>query len=188
MPRTTISGWSPLSRAGFWMRCSKNLVKNMPRNDEFNKSLDEMREKTKALNDSLKTLTAQGLEGLTRAVQQSTAGRRSGADGSSIVTQELSSLLRRELTAGIAALFSGGKTSPLAGQLPGAATRDQGMNVVIHNNTPSTVTATPSMDSFDRKSLEITIDQMVANALTQGAETTGILRSLFGLVPGLIGR
>lgn len=160
----------------------------MPRNDEFNKSLDEMREKTRALNDSLKALTAQGLEGLNRAVNQSAAARRSGTDAGAIVTQELSSLLRRELTAGIAALFNGGKTSPLAGLLPGPASRDSGVSVVIHNNTPAAITATPSMDSFDRKSLEITIDQMVANALTQGTETTGILRSLFGLVPGLIGR
>lgn len=157
----------------------------MPRNDDFNKSVDEMREKTRALNDSLKALTSQGLEGLNRAVSQSVAARRSGMAGS-VVTQELSSLLRKELTAGIASLFAG-KTSPPGGLFP-AVTRDPGFSVVIHNNTPAAVTATPSMDSFDRKSLEITIDQLVANALTQGAETTGILRSLFGLVPGLIGR
>lgn len=160
----------------------------MPRNNDFNKSLDEMREKTRALNDSLKALNAQGLEGLNLAVSQSVAARRGGTGAGSIVTQELSSLLRRELTAGIASLFGGGKTSPLAGLFPGAAPRDSGFSVTIHNNTPAAVTATPSTDSFDRKSLEITIDQMVANALTQGAETTGILRSLFGLVPGLIGR
>lgn len=158
----------------------------MPRNDDFNKSLDEMREKTRALNDSLKALTSQGLEGLNRAVNQSAAARRSGTVAGSVVVQELSSLLRKELTAGIASLFAG-KASPSGGVFPAAA-RDQGFSVIIHNNTPAAVTATRSMDSFDRKSLEITIDQMVANALTQGAETTGILRSLFGLVPGLIGR
>jgi hypothetical protein len=160
----------------------------MPRHDEFNKSLDDMREKTKALNDGLKALTSQGLDGLNRAVHQSITARRSGADAGSIVTQELSSLLRKELTAGIAALFNGGKASPLSSLFPGAALRESGISVIIHNNTPAAVTATPSLDSFDHKSLEITIDQMVANALTQGAETTGILRSLFGLVPGLIGR
>ncbi|MEZ0226533.1 MAG: hypothetical protein ACAH83_18395 [Alphaproteobacteria bacterium] len=159
----------------------------MPRNDDFNKSLDDMREKTKALNDSLKTLTSQGLEGLNRAVHQSIT-RRGGTDAGTVVTQELSLLLRKELTTGIAALLNGGKTSPLSGLFPGAPARDGGISVVIHNNTPAAVTATPGLDSFDRKSLEITIDQMVANALTQGSETTGILRSLFGLVPGLIGR
>ena len=160
----------------------------MPRNDDFDKSLDEMREKTKVLNDSLKTLTSQGLEGLNRAVHQSISARRNGTDAGAMVAQELSSLLRKELTAGISSLFNGGKTSPLSGLFPATPTRDSGISVVIHNNTPAAVTATPGFDSFDRKSLEITIDQMVANALTQGAETTGILRSLFGLVPGLIGR
>jgi hypothetical protein len=163
----------------------------MARNEDLNKSLDDMREKTKVLNDSLKALAAQGFDGLTRAVNQSVSARRSrsgGISAESIVTQELSTLLRKELTDGISSLFGNGKSSPLAGLFPSAAARDNGISVIINNNSAATVTATPATDSFDRKSLEITIDQMVANALTQGTETTGILRSLFGLVPSLIGR
>lgn len=63
-----------------------------------------------------------------------------------------------------------------------------GISVVIHNNAAATVTAREGLDALDRKTLEITIDQMVANSLLRGRETGGVLRSLFGLVPALIGR
>lgn len=92
-----------------------------------------------------------------------------------IVTQELSKLLRQEMAAGIAAVF--------AGQQKAA-----GMNVIINNNAGVSVSAREGTDGFDRKMLEITIDQMVANALTRVQETTGILRSIFNLVPTLSGR
>jgi hypothetical protein len=92
-----------------------------------------------------------------------------------IITQELSKLLRQEMAAGIAAVFAGQQKS-------------SGINVIINNNAGVSVTAREGMDGFDRKMLEITIDQMVANALTRGQETTGILRSIFNLVPALAGR
>ena len=40
----------------------------------------------------------------------------------------------------------------------------------------------------DQRQMEFYIDQMVAEALMNGKHTSGILRSLFGLVPSLIGR
>jgi hypothetical protein len=99
-------------------------------------------------------------------------------NNSDIVTQELAKLLRQEMAAGIAQAFAG----------LGAARGGQGLNVVINNNAGVAVAAREGSDAFDRKTLEITIDQMVANALTRGQETTGILRTIFNLVPTLTGR
>ncbi|HYD17055.1 MAG TPA: hypothetical protein VEF76_01085 [Patescibacteria group bacterium] len=92
-----------------------------------------------------------------------------------LITQQLQQLLRQEMAAGIAAAF--------AGRTQGAG----GTSIVIHNNTPATVGVSET-GGFDQKQLEITIDQMVANSLVRGRETGGVLRTLFGLVPGLIGR
>jgi hypothetical protein len=36
--------------------------------------------------------------------------------------------------------------------------------------------------------MELRIDGMVASSLMHGRQTSGVLRVLFGLVPGLIGR
>jgi hypothetical protein len=41
---------------------------------------------------------------------------------------------------------------------------------------------------FGTGQMEITIDQMVAETLMHGRQTSGVLRALFGLVPMLIGR
>jgi hypothetical protein len=92
-----------------------------------------------------------------------------------IITQELSRLLRQEMAAGIATAFAGRNA------------QQGGTNIVIHNNTNAQIGVTEE-GAFDRKTLEITIDQMVANSLVRGRETGGVLRSLFGLVPTLIGR
>ena len=91
-----------------------------------------------------------------------------------IITQELAKLLRQEMAAGIATAFAGRNAQNAA-------------NIVIHNNTSAQVGVSET-GAFDQKTLEITIDQMVANSLVRGRETGGVLRSLFGLVPTLIGR
>lgn len=92
-----------------------------------------------------------------------------------IITQELSRLLRQEMAAGIATAFAG------------RGAQQNGTSIVIHNNSNAQVGVTEE-GAFDRKTLEITIGQMVANSLVRGRETGGVLRSLFGLVPTLIGR
>ena len=92
-----------------------------------------------------------------------------------IITQELAKLLWQEMAAGIATAFAGRNAQ-------NAAT-----NIVIHNNTSAQIGVSET-GAFDQKTLEITIDQMVANSLVRGRETGGVLRSLFGLVPTLIGR
>lgn len=95
-----------------------------------------------------------------------------------IVTAELSRILRQELTQGLRGIFEG-----LLGQGQG-----NGLQVIVNNNASAHVTARESMGAMNQKQLEITIDQMVAQSLSQGRQTTGVLRSLFGLAPGLIGR
>jgi hypothetical protein len=41
---------------------------------------------------------------------------------------------------------------------------------------------------FDARSMESVIDQMIAASLVRGKETSSVLRTLFGIVPTLIGR
>ena len=62
------------------------------------------------------------------------------------------------------------------------------INVIIHNNAPVGVQARQTTDAMGMKQLEIVIDQMVASALTRGRQTSGVLESLFNLLPGLSGR
>lgn len=95
-----------------------------------------------------------------------------------IVAAELGRLLRQELTQGLRGVFE-----DLLGQGQGG-----GLQVVVNNNSTAQVSTHESVGAFNQKQLEITIDQMVAQSLTQGRQTTGVLRSLFGIAPGLIGR
>ncbi len=95
-----------------------------------------------------------------------------------IVTTELNRILRQELTQGLRGVFE-----DLLGQGQGG-----GVQVIVNNNSSAQVTARETTGVMNQKQLEITIDQMVAQSLAQGRQTTGVLRSLFGLAPGLIGR
>lgn len=104
-----------------------------------------------------------------------TNSRRPSED---IITADLSRMLRQELTQGLRGVFE-----DLLGQGAGG-----GLQVVINNNSTAQVSARENVGAFNQKQLEITIDQMVAQSLTQGRQTTGVLRSLFGIAPGLIGR
>lgn len=96
-----------------------------------------------------------------------------------IVTAELSRLLRQELTQGLRGMFEG---------MLGSGGGGGGLQVVINNNAGVQVSAREMAGPMNQKQLEITIDQMVAQSLMQGRQTTGVLRSLFGLSPGLSGR
>lgn len=152
-----------------------NEIDNNSRAAEaLNKALQDTQEKSKALEDNLKSLAAGGFGALAKAVEDShkTPKQRDAGD---IAAQDVSKFLRQELASGLAAVFSG--------RAGGASA-----SVVIHNNTPAQVGVSETTDSFDRKTLEITIDQMVANSLARGRETGGVLRALFGIVPSLLGR
>lgn len=100
-----------------------------------------------------------------------------------VIAAELQKILRQEMLSGLSSMFEGLQRSVM--RESGAAS---GINVVINNNAGADVSARETMGAFGQKQLEITIDQMVANSLAQGRQTTGVLRTLFGLAPNLIGR
>lgn len=104
-----------------------------------------------------------------------------------ILMSELAKLLKQEIAAGLSTIFADMRPFVASGQRP-AESFAGNLNVIINNNVSAAVTARESSGPFGQKQLEITIDQMVARALVGGRETSGVMRSLFGLVPGLIGR
>ena len=105
-----------------------------------------------------------------------------------ILSAELDRLLKQTLSASFSDLFKG-----LRDGLPNINSAHSdvaggGLNIIINNNASVSVSAQESQGPFNQKYLEITIDQMVANSLLQGRQTTGVMRTLFGLVPSLTGR
>lgn len=145
-------------------------------------TVNGLQDKSRALNDSLKALSTDGFEKLSRAVGQVSVGSgplRERTSASSIVDQELRSLLKQEVTIGFRDIFNGN---------PGQGNTQSGYSVVINNNTSAQVSARENDGGMDQKQLEITIDQMVANSLLSGRQTSGVMRTLFGLAPTLIGR
>lgn len=147
----------------------------------LSRTLDDMQEKSKSLNDSLRSLATEGFAQLQKATQQSSSNRQKGSssDGD-MIRSELAKFLSQELQNSFKNIFGGnsGFQSGDAG----------GISIIINNNTPANVTARETSGAFDRKYLEITIDQMVADSLLRGRQTSGVLRSLFGLAPSLMGR
>lgn len=146
------------------------------------RALEDMQGRSRSLNDSLKLLAEEGFERLSRAAQtqaRSAAGRSSGDDSAAgIAAQELSRVLKAELAEAL--------KQSLLPQMPRSDAG--GISIVVHNNTAAQVGVRESTDAFDRRTLEITIDQMVAQSLAQGRQTGSVLQSLFGLVPSLVGR
>jgi hypothetical protein len=155
--------------------------------DDLNDTLLDMRDNSRAVNDSLKVLAEQGVGQLSQVLQKAATSdrdvtRRPQGD---IVSSELNKLLRQEIAAGIATVFDGGVLGQKgSGGFSGAS----GMNVIINNNSNVAVSAQERSDVFNQRYLEITIDQMVANSLLRGRQTSGVMRSLFGLAPTLMGR
>lgn len=104
-----------------------------------------------------------------------------------IVMSELSRLLRQELAAGLSTVFAdirAVQSEPVRAEVRPLPS----LSVVIHNNAGVSVQARETIGLAGQKQLEVTIDQMVARALAGGRETSGVLRAIFGLAPGLIGR
>ncbi len=143
---------------------------------ELERTLTDMQTQSRALNDALRTLADDGLGALTRAAgRQSTTTRQTGGE---IASAELARLLKAELSEGLRHVFMPLRTDQGSG----------GLNIIIHNNTSASVTAQETSSGYDQRTLEITIDQMVAQSLVHGRQTGSVLQSLFGLVPSLIGR
>lgn len=106
-----------------------------------------------------------------------------------ILSAELDRLLKQTLSASFSDLFKGLRDGlPNINASSGDTAMGGGLNIIINNNASASVTAQESQGPFNQKYLEITIDQMVANSLLQGRQTTGVMRTLFGLVPSLTGR
>lgn len=154
----------------------------MTLNDEtqdLSEALEDMKTRSRALNNSLRVLAEEGFERLSRAAQQqtrqSTGSTRESAG--EVAMNELAKVLKAEMGEALRQVF-----------VPGAGASGGGMNVIIHNNSSAQVSARETSDGYDQKALEITIDQMVAQSLVRGRQTGSVLQSLFGLAPSLIGR
>lgn len=149
--------------------------------EDLGRALDDMKNRSRALNDSLRVLAEEGFERLSRAAQQ--PARQGSAAGSSaksagdLAMAELAKVLKSEMGEALRQVFS-----------PAQGARGGNLNVVIHNNTSAQVGVRETGDGYDQKTLEITIDQMVAQSLVRGRQTGSVLQSLFGLAPSLIGR
>lgn len=147
----------------------------------LSRTLDDMQSKSKALNDSLRNLATEGFSHLQKAAQQgSTSRSKNNTSEADIIRSELAKFLGQELQNSFKHLFGGASGNPHADA--------GGVSVIINNNTAAQVTARETSGAFDRKYLEITIDQMVADSLLRGRQTSGVMRSLFGLAPSLMGR
>lgn len=147
---------------------------------ELERTLSDMQTQSRALNDALRTLADDGLGELTRAASRQRANSRSTGRQTEgeIASTELARLLKAELSEGLRQVFTPLRTDNTGG----------GLNIIIHNNTSASVTAQETSAGYDQRTLEITIDQMVAQSLVHGRQTGSVLQSLFGLVPSLIGR
>ncbi len=143
---------------------------------DLSRTLDDMQEKTRALNDSLQNLAREGFAALEKAASPKSASRNTALSAGDIVKGELATFLKQELQDGFKNIFGG------------QGAQGGGMSVIINNNAAATVTAQETTGAFDRKYLEITIDQMVADSLIRGRQTSSVMRSLFGIAPSLLGR
>lgn len=112
--------------------------------------------------------------------------RRAGG----IAEEALKKLVEDEVVSGLHALFGGRGGMPgrdMTGRdMPGSF--DDGSSPPSPRRDSGVLQGQRHNGAFDRRQLEISIDQMVASSLVHGRQTSGVLRALFGLVPSLIGR
>lgn len=102
--------------------------------------------------------------------------RASVSTGQSSAGGALADLVKREVSAGLSGIF---------GRSPGTgAPSSAGGNALL----ASSVSVAPRGRAFSPRQMETALDQMVASSLVNGQHTSGVLRTLFGLVPSLIGR
>lgn len=146
--------------------------------EELDRTLGNLQSQSRALSDAMRKLADEGIGALAKEASQRGSSLRK-QDAGDIAAAELSRVLKAELRDGLRHIFAPGRSE---------STMGSGLSVVIHNNTPAQVTAHETSGAYDRRTLEITIDQMVAQSLVSGRQTGSVLQSLFGLVPSLIGR
>ena len=102
------------------------------------------------------------------------ARRRSSTD---IINDTLKKLIQKEVVSGLADIFN---SMPRKG--------DNGDSMTGDNAFSSFMGQASGGGNFDQRKMEIRIDEMVASSLMHGRQTSSVLRTLFGLVPSLIGR
>ena len=110
---------------------------------------------------------------LDKRVSYSTS-RRSSRD---IISDTLTKLIQKEVVSGLADIFN---SMPRKG--------DNGDSMTGDDVFSSFMGQVSGGGNFDQKKMEIRIDEMVASSLMHGRQTSSVLRTLFGLVPSLIGR
>lgn len=92
---------------------------------------------------------------------------------------ELKKLIQKQVSSGLADLFGGeSRKRGVGGDSP----------VFGGSALPPYAPSIPMGGRSSGGNLESMIDQMVASSLMHGRQTSGILRTLFGIVPSLIGR
>ena len=149
---------------------------------ELERTLSSMQAQSRTLNDALRKLADEGLSELTRSATRQSSGnsRASSQSAGDIASAELARVLKAELSESLRHILTPARSENVFG--------GGSLNVVIHNNSSASVTAQETSSGYDQRTLEITIDQMVAQSLVHGRQTGSVLQSLFGLVPSLIGR
>jgi hypothetical protein len=132
---------------------------------------------TSILQHQLKTLVSGRMGYLTRKLAHSP--KNSHSSPRHIVSDGLAKLIQKEVLSSLAVIFG---AEPKKNDPNRPPDRDGG---IVPRPTPRS----PEMGGFfDYKQMEITIDQMVAESLMHGRQTSGVLRALFGIIPSLIGR
>jgi hypothetical protein len=70
-----------------------------------------------------------------------------------------------------------------------SAVKDRNRQSPVHLAPhPSPPKAKKQKSALTQKQLETSLDHLVASTLVHGQQTSGVLRSMFGLLPSLIGR
>lgn len=110
------------------------------------------------------------------------------ASTETLLVSELQRLLQNEVKSSLQDFFQGTLTEASGQSSPTGNNSMNSLNIVINNNANTAVSVNETTGMLNQRQLEINIDQMVANALVDGRQTSGVLRSLFGIAPNLIGR
>jgi hypothetical protein len=87
----------------------------------------------------------------------------------------LEKLIQKQLSTSLSDIFGKGGANDFSSDAGGSFARQTGAGA-------------GGMGFFDNRQLATSIDQLVAASLMNGKQTSGVMRAIFGLVPGLIGR
>jgi len=92
------------------------------------------------------------------------------------ISSELKKLLKKEVTSGVKDMLKSGDFFKMQKNSP--------FSFIDRQNNR----ADKRGGAFNAGKMEFDIDRMVAESLMRGRRTSGVLKTIFGLVPSLIGR